>query len=313
MAAEGQDSAELRQVSIALAIATQRRPERLDGLLAAIEQLERADRHRTLDIRIAVADNDAAGSAQTVVQKWIDRGADIAYVVEPEEGYSTGRNASVAIADRSADYLAFLDDDDRPDPGWLLHMIEAIERHQADGGSGPQLARDVTGAEWIRWLEERDRQRTGTPIEYAHTNNLVVAMARVEDNPFDDRFRRTGGEDVDWTMRLRRQGCHLIWVDEAVVRSELSADERRLRSRSKQRFKGSRNYSRAMRQTDNFGSGDALRSVVRIAQGIGMTAIGSIAGRRSLQAQGALLASGGFGVLAGLTKLGADRAWRADD
>ena len=72
------------------------------------------------------------------------------------------------------------------------------------------------------WIEaggffRRRRLTTGTPIDVAATNNLLLDVARVRAAAVDPEFGITGGSDTLFTRSLAASGAPMVWCNEAVV------------------------------------------------------------------------------------------------
>ncbi|MBX3024627.1 glycosyltransferase [bacterium] len=205
-------------IDVSICVATFRRPAGLLRLLRSLGRLDPASpRHE-----IIVADNDAAGSGETAVRQARAEGIAVEYRVEPRRGIAQARNCSVAPA--RGTWVAFIDDDEEADPRWLIDLLEAVERHGADGGVGPVLPRfhDATP----RWMIEggffdRPRRPTGTVLQRGgfRTGNALLRRERLMalPGPFDERFALSGGEDTDLFVRLCAAGVRIVAVDTALV------------------------------------------------------------------------------------------------
>ena len=75
---------------ICICIATHRRPQQLKRLLTSLIEQQEAP-----PFEVAVVDNDAGGSAETVAAEF--RGS-LTYLVEPVRGLARARNRSVAAS-----------------------------------------------------------------------------------------------------------------------------------------------------------------------------------------------------------------------
>src|SRR6476469_5091495 len=91
---------------ISVCVCTYKRAALLPDLIRAIET-QRTDGQFTYEV--IVADNDAARSAESIVQE-LARAAviPISYCVEPEMNIALARNAAVARA--TGDFVVFIDD-----------------------------------------------------------------------------------------------------------------------------------------------------------------------------------------------------------
>jgi glycosyltransferase involved in cell wall biosynthesis len=217
---------------IAVCVPTYKRPEMLARCLDGLERQER----RGFTYSIVVVDNDARQSARSVVEDWAGRSTlKVSYACEPEQNISLARNRAVASA--SGDYIAFIDDDEVPDPAWLANLHAACSRFfLADGALGPVLPQFVgTPPAWLvkSGLCLRTSFATGTPAtdpKHMRTGNVLLSKAMIDglQAPFDPRLGRTGGEDSDFFERMIRAGRSFIWCDEARVYEEVPVERQTL-------------------------------------------------------------------------------------
>ena len=77
---------------ICICIATHRRPQQLKRLLTWLVEQQEAP-----PFEVAVVDNDAGGSTETVAAEFRDR-LSLTYLVEPVRGLARARNRSVAAS-----------------------------------------------------------------------------------------------------------------------------------------------------------------------------------------------------------------------
>ena len=205
-------------IDVSICICTFRRPEGLRRLLCSIANLDPG----SPSYEVIVADNDAAGSGEAVVAEARAAGLPVQYVIEPVRGIARARNRSVAPA--RGEFVAFVDDDEEPDPQWLVQMHGEVTRHGADGGVGPVVPRfnERTPA----WLIEggffdRRRVKTGTVLGQAdvRTGNALIRRRHLSalSGPFDEHYALSGGEDTDLFLRLFANQCRIIAVDSAIV------------------------------------------------------------------------------------------------
>ena len=75
-----------------------------------------------------------------------------------------------------------------------------------------------------RWVKagrlfSRPRMATGTQVDLAATNNLLLDLHQVKalGLEFDSRFGLSGGDDTMFTRELHRGGGVMVWSDEAIV------------------------------------------------------------------------------------------------
>jgi GT2 family glycosyltransferase len=117
-------------------IATCRRPRGLARLLGALAQLRLPD--PAPELRAVVVDNDREASARAVCDAALDAlPFPLVYAIEKRRGIPQARNAALALSLRGADFAAFLDDDEVPEPDWLAELLAAQAASGADAVVGP--------------------------------------------------------------------------------------------------------------------------------------------------------------------------------
>ncbi len=158
---------------------------------------------QTYDRWQLVVVDDASGDDTTKVLDEVLNGVDTDHHVRVETsgvGAAAARNAGVTAA--TGDWVAFLDDDNVMDPGWLRAIAEFTGRERdVTSFFGAQLRDDVpTDSEVPRLLFEPDR----TFAELCLHNSIDLGMVAVRrDHPelhFDETLRLY--EDWDLVVRL---------------------------------------------------------------------------------------------------------------
>lgn len=220
--------------SIWIAIPTFRRPGQLRHLLETLPGI--ADRH---DVMVLVADNDPAGQqGAAVVRDLLAAGyaLPVTLLTVAQPGLCAVRNAiaDTALGDPDMRFLAMIDDDEWPQPGWLDALLICQAQAGADVVAGPVDSCFVGRPP--RWAREtlvfRAEQRPwgATGMLWA-SNNLLVsrrAFAMVETPWFDPRFNRSGGEDLDFLNRLKEAGARFGWSPDARVSEWVPAERAKL-------------------------------------------------------------------------------------
>lgn len=204
---------------VSVCICTFRRPALLGRLLG---ELEKQQPGAGVTFSAVVVDNDAAQSARATVAQASERGAlEIVYAHEPEQNIARARNR--ALANARGDFIAFIDDDEFPAPGWLAQLLATQRQLAVAGVLAPVLPHyESPPPGWLvrSGITDRPRHATGTPIGLsdARTGNVLLERRLVAGvaEPFDPRFA-SGGEDVDFFRRMMEQGARFVWNDEAVV------------------------------------------------------------------------------------------------
>jgi succinoglycan biosynthesis protein ExoM len=203
-------------------ILTFKRPLGLQRLLAGLGQLK--FRGTTApNVRIVVVDNDAEQSArQTCEDARARLPWPLQYIVEPTRGIAHARNTAVRAVVEQADFVAFIDDDEVPDPLWLDELLRVQRTFAADVVTGPVFPHfDGVVPGYVirgRFFDPPDRV-TGMLLDRAYTGN-VVASSRVFRSMatlFDERLGLTGGEDVLFFRRVARAGFKIVWARDAKI------------------------------------------------------------------------------------------------
>ncbi len=217
-------------MKVSVCIATYRRSERLRALL---EDLARQDR---IPDQVVIVDNDAHGSARDAVEGFLRAGApfSIDYDIEPQRNIAMTRNRSVELA--TAEWLAFIDDDERAPSSWLRQLLEAIDKYHADGVLAPVVPIVPDDApSWIRRGHFYDfaRHPSGVPVPLncMRFGNVLLRgdQVRAMQPPFNPVFALGAGEDSDLLVRLSRRGAKIIWCDEAIVTEPIEPKKLSLR------------------------------------------------------------------------------------
>jgi succinoglycan biosynthesis protein ExoM len=227
---------------VVVAVLTYRRAELLPDLLsAALPQIAAAG------AVLLVVDNDPEASARPVVGTWAD--SRIRYVHEPRPGISAARNRALDEA-ASADVLVFLDDDERPSPGWLDALLDAWREWDCAAVAGPVPPLFSGPVDpWVAGSGVFDRpgRATGLLLHGAGAGNLLLDLHRVRRHGlrFDESLGLTGGEDTLFTHQLVALGEQIRWCAEAEA-VELVPAERLTRRWARQRsFRSASSLSRA--------------------------------------------------------------------
>jgi glycosyltransferase involved in cell wall biosynthesis len=285
---------------------TYRRPDDLTRAVPAfLAELGTVDR----PARLLVVDNDPDGSAAAAVAALADDR--VRYVHEPHPGIAAGRNRALDDSTDAA-LLVFVDDDEHPEPGWLSALLDTHRRTGAGVVAGAVVsAFDVEPDAWLAAGRFFDRRRlpTGTPIDVAATNNLLLDLAQLPDDVrFDEAFSLTGGSDTMLTRTLHRRGVAMVWCDEAVVvdrvpasrltRSWVLARARRsgnsaVRVEVALAPPGPRRWSARAR--------GLVQGVVRVVGGAGRAVVGRLTGSAEHHARGRRSLARGQGMIGAAT------------
>ncbi len=287
-----------------IGIVTCRRPRGLRRLLEGLQLLEPPP---GVELRVVVADNDPEGSARPVcddARAWLELPLD--YVLEKRRGIPQARNAVLARSLATADLVAFIDDDEVPDPRWLCELLEILHRERAQAVTGPTHPRfEREPARWIRdsRLFESLPHADGERLRSAYTHNVLVetgALATL-DRLFDERMALIGGSDSELFERFGQAGHRIVWCDSARVDEWIPASRARLSWLLRRAFRvgaSSAFIRRSREETPSRRAAAFVGDAGCVVQGAVQVALGLAFGR-GFAARGAYLASYGVGRIAG--------------
>jgi succinoglycan biosynthesis protein ExoM len=208
--------------SVILTIPTCRRPDGLEKLLTHVGKLTYKGA-----LSVIVVENDAqlrAGAA-VVARMAPSFRFPLTCIVEPRRGQTYAYNRGFLAAARArppADYIAVLDDDEYPDRAWLSRMVTAASSLDADIVGGPVLPVFDDPHHWLAksGLYQPQRFASGRVDMIYGAGSMLAKASVIEaylDEPFSHAFAFTGGSDLDFFTRCRRDGRSFAWADTAIV------------------------------------------------------------------------------------------------
>lgn len=229
----------MTQPFITVALCTHNHADRLVRTLAALAHLMPP----TSPWALLVIDNASSDTTPALLaaRDWRPAGIDVRIVREEKLGLSNARNR--ALQEASGEYLLFMDDDETPDPAWLVEYEHAMREHQPDalGGRIEVFFEDGERPAWLQdellgflgkldhgeacWLTE-----SATPIfggNFAFRRNVFERIGN-----FDARLGRQGtanigGEDTEIYRRLLEHDCRVRWVPEAIIQHRIQTPKLR--------------------------------------------------------------------------------------
>jgi GT2 family glycosyltransferase len=176
----------------------------LDGLL----ELE------YLDVEVIVVDDGSTDATPEIAARYPFR------LIRTEPGgLSAARNRGLDAA--TGDIVAYIDDDARPDPHWLVYLAATLMASDHAGAGGPNIAPadagsvaqcvdNVPGGPTHVLLSDRVAEHI-PGCNMAFRRDRLVAIGG-----FDEQFH-VAGDDVDVCWRLQEQGWTLGFSPAAVV------------------------------------------------------------------------------------------------
>jgi len=203
-------------LDFSIIIPTYNRPAQLESCLRSLEELE-YPRER---YEVVVVD-DGGFPPLTAALGSPGEKLDLHILRQDNSGPGLARNRGAAHA--RGRYLAFTDDDCRPDPGWLGSFGSAFD-------SQPKA---LLGGRTVNFLDNSYSYTSQMIVQlvYDHynpdpndakfftSNNIAVSSKHFSEmGGFDAAFVETGGEDRELCDRWRHLGRRLVYVPSALVR-----------------------------------------------------------------------------------------------
>lgn len=295
-------------LTVTIAVLTFRRTDRLRTLLPLLEaqRLEVAGPETTVDI--LVVDNDAARSAEPAVREFSAQRY-VRYVCEPLPGIANARNRALDEASTTR-LLAFIDDDESPQTGWLRALVETWQRTEPAAVAGRVVEYfSVAPDQWIvaGGFFRRRSLPTGTPVERAGAGNLLLDLdyVRRAGVRFDGSLGFAGGEDTLFCAQLRQQGGVIVWCQEAQALDHIPAERLSRRWVLARAFSHGNAAGRVdLRMVDRPAARARIRvhllgrGCARLAGGLLRGALGTVSRRVDHEARGLRTASRGLGMTA---------------
>lgn len=290
-------------------LCTFRRP----GVVDTLASLACQDLPDDTALRVIVADNDDTPSARdTVVRAAADLGMQVVYAHAPARNISIARNACLDAA--TGEWVAFLDDDETADPGWIAGLLECATASGADAVFGPALAE--YGATAPVWMRQQDHHsnipvRRGGQVETGHTCNALLRWNATswQGERFDLARGRSGGEDTEFFFRLRQKGARFEICEDAVVREPVAQSRLSIRWLMQRKYRMGQSYAAsAQTPADRLRLGIAAAGKVLVCLGAALIQL-PFDGRRNFWL---LRAAMHLGVISGCLSLSQKQLYGTD-
>jgi GT2 family glycosyltransferase len=203
---------------------------RASSLHAVLERLVALRSPRSVRWSVLVVDNASTDETPAVAENFrARRQLRLRYVREDNLGLVSARLRGVA--ESAAEWIAFVDDDNLLDPGWLEAMADAIKVHPDAGGLGGRVCLEWAKAPkpvFHRFGYCFAEQELGSQSKSVHSlvgAGMVVRRAALQATGWIDApliADRTGtnlvsGGDAEIALRLGGAGFELRYVPHAVM------------------------------------------------------------------------------------------------
>lgn len=256
---------DVNQNRVDVCICSYKRPEIVETMAAVARQIGIED----TGLRVLIADNTDAGAMREAVFRTAQAlQLDVVYIHAPANNISIARNACLSAA--NADWIAFLDDDETPAPGWLSALLAEAARSKCDVVLGPVKALYQPDAP--DWARDGDFCSTapvwvGGQIRTAYTGNVLFRRALAES--LDVRFRvelgKTGGEDEDFFYRLFDAGARIGFAPSALAFERIDSRRTRISFLLRRSFRAGQSHGSSLARGKIDLSWEILRASAKAA------------------------------------------------
>lgn len=208
---------------------------------------------------IVVVDNHPDKLAEGLVARLAaSASTPMTYLSDARRNVSIVRNLGIKAA--RGRYVAFIDDDEAPETGWLEQLVDCLDRTGADAAFGPKYPEFATGhpPSWDPegWRYTLDlRLPPDTPVQLfgrlrkrgkgLGSGNAAFRVATCFDTPepFSVAFGDGNGEDTHLLFRLALAGRRFIWRPTARVREYIEEERTRPSYMITRMKRGSQHYA----------------------------------------------------------------------
>jgi glycosyltransferase involved in cell wall biosynthesis len=220
-------------VAIDVVICTYNRAADLDRTLACLAAQQRTDGLRWT---VLVVDNASTDDTSSVIDAWKkqDRLPHFRSVLERTQGLSHAR--ARGFRETTADWTAFVDDDNLLADDWLEAVGKAIEKRPDAGGFGGRVILDwvTPPPSYLRsigWcFAEQDHGDATVEIDNLVGAGMVLSRKALLDAGWPDRVilqdrvgtKLISGGDVEMVQRVKLAGHRLWYVPGCVLRHRIA-------------------------------------------------------------------------------------------
>jgi len=207
--------------------------DRVHLLRRTLQALFRPGVAAGLNAEVIIVDNHPALLAKPLIEELTAVAPmRVTYLHDARRNVSIVRNLGIKAS--SGKYVAFVDDDEAPDSGWLTELYACLERTGADAAFGPKHPEFESGhpPSWDPngWRYTLDFQlpadtelhlfgrlrRKGKGLGSGNAA-FRVATCLADEEPFSVAFGDGNGEDTHLLFRLALAGRRFVWCPSARV------------------------------------------------------------------------------------------------
>lgn len=228
------DARTLPPADAVLGICTYHRNDKLRALLqraSELSALEGAPR-----LAVVIVDDGSVGTAEPVAQEFEARfSGGVTYRHVGSGNISTARNVVLDACRVRAPFVAVMDDDCMPTPGWLVNLLDMQRDTNADIVTGHRVFGAAPGApKWLvdqPFFSDQPSFEDGSDPPMGTTGNALFKSAWLDSAGvrFDPRYGKVGGEDMVFYAEARMHNAVIRHAAKSIVIEEFTGSRLTLR------------------------------------------------------------------------------------
>lgn len=188
--------------TVTVAVCTFRRNDLLTSLVRTIDRLVATEIPEGA-VRVLIVDDSPDGGAAALVDDLqASVGITVDYYASAAADISVARNHALRLGAAGSDFVACIDDDCVPNPGWLRELLRIAGQNHADVVVGHrQFVAGSAAPPWLRdepFLAENLRYADGSVPDRGNTANMLVRSSWQQSSGvrFRPEMGQLGGEDM---------------------------------------------------------------------------------------------------------------------
>jgi len=171
------------------------------------------------DFEVVVVDDGSPRPPEHIVEPYKDK-LNVRLVIQPHAGPATARNRGVSEA--SGTFIAFTDDDCRPEAGWLAKLGSRLDADPGAviAGKTENILKDNPYSSASQMLIDYLNAYYNTQnARFLTSNNMALSRdVFLKAGGFDTSFPLAAAEDREFCDRCIHLGLKTVFAPEAVVR-----------------------------------------------------------------------------------------------
>ncbi|MEL6798340.1 MAG: glycosyltransferase family 2 protein [Pseudomonadota bacterium] len=214
---------------------------RRGSLVETLASLMALDLPGDVEASVIVVDNDTTPSAEAAVTQFAATSPlPVRYLHRPAGNISVARNGALDAS--GARFVAFIDDDETAQAGWLRALLKQRAISAAAVVLGPVEPRFADGTpDWVRksGLHATRPVWRGGEITTGYTCNVLIDREHpaLADRRFDPGLGQSGGEDTDFFSAAHAEGARIAYAEGAVVEEPVPAARTDFRWLARRRYR----------------------------------------------------------------------------